>query len=263
MGWTVRKSGAIETADPNAEPDPDAVFECDAENEKAAPERERLTRWREFAKRPWVPGPLVDDVMAAIQAKRTIWLKDAIDLMAFSWCSGPMDLVEQGARRTQACRALSEAVQDGRFALCGSNNKPSDDVEEIPAHYFSSPRRLGGDNILEIDLSDEGVSDQTFDSAKDRTKWFDVRFVEPARFIEWLLIEIAAAKPAQERLLAKDYEPAYKNRLKKLIDAGEQSTRPEDEIWGRQRRIKRDVVRKLREAFAPPEWSDPGRPSKE
>lgn len=165
--------------------------------------RQRLEHWQAVAKAPWERPETISDAVRLLQGRRTIWLIEAIDKMAFGTAEPPQEDIEAGARRLQACRALCLAAADGFCSLVGVLGENSERVETIPAAVFSSDYRIGrGSNVLELDAS----SVQEKDDAKfDRLhlgRWFDVRIGDKAAFLAWLASPFATPKARFENVPA-------------------------------------------------------------
>jgi hypothetical protein len=187
--------------------------------------------------------------------RRTIWLDDAIDLMAFGLNACPLDRIELAARRSQASRALFEAARLGQVSLYGAHGP--DEEQTIPPRHFDIDRRLGGE-IRSIETDPTSASDRLFSEFNDgrRKKWFDVRIVEAGKFVQWLLDAVSVRQPVRE-IFKKNYDDLYRDHIK-----GRRTSRRDDEKWGMDLGIGREAARDIRRRLAPAEWQEAKRPSK-
>jgi hypothetical protein len=155
--------------------------------------REKLERWQAFAMAPWSRPANLAEAVTQAEAKRVLWLIDAIDMMAFGPDAPPEDALEAGARRLQACRALCRAAAEQSFPLFGMLGETADRLETIPGAYLTVDYRLGsGHNVLERDGSSVPESDDAQFDRLHKAKWFEVQIGDKRQFLNWLLASCAA-----------------------------------------------------------------------
>ncbi|QOZ67151.1 hypothetical protein [Bradyrhizobium arachidis] len=164
-----------------------AAFESAPEDPRTLAAREELERWQAFAAAPWAKPETLMDAIRQASERRTIWLLEAIDIMAFGTGEPPQAAVEAAARRLQACRALCRAAADGTFTLIGMLGERSERVEAIALAYFDADYRIGrGSNVLELDASSVPPQDDAKFDRMHLARWFDVRVGDKEAFLAWL-----------------------------------------------------------------------------
>lgn len=162
-------------------------LETRSEDPRAARDRAELERWNALASAAWARPETIAEAVVRARGRKTIWLSEAVDLMAFGAEEPPQDDLEAGARRLQACKALCGAAADGAFPLVGILGENSERPETIARAYFDSDYRIGqGSNVLELDGSGVPEKDDAKFDRLHRQKWFDVRIGDKEAFFEWL-----------------------------------------------------------------------------
>lgn len=219
-------------------------LEAAPEDPRALAARKELERWQEFATDPWVKPETVGDAVRQAGERRTIWLLEAIDMMAFGAGTPSQSAVEAGARRLQACRALCLAAADGTFRLVGMLGENSERVETIARAYFDAEYRIGqGGNVLELDASRVPLRDDAKFDRLHLAKWFDVRIGDKEAFLTWLLGKEQAKIPDFAELppqtpvvtdgrgaVTRAIQEAFKLKFPNGLPAGTSSQHRNDEI---------------------------------
>jgi hypothetical protein len=141
----------------------------------------------------WLPpGELTVEKLGTLAP--TVWLADAINLMAFGRETPPPEAEGDGipnfhniAQRISAANALLNAGLEGRVILRGSREKGGDANDPIDKNYFCTSRTLGReDNTIETDqrtIRDDDTLEAVWQGK--HVKWWNVS-VDRASFVAWL-----------------------------------------------------------------------------
>jgi len=242
-----------------------------------ADELENWHRWFLVKDQDWVPpASLTPDVLDKFADHRIIWLKDAVDLMAFGSEAPASNGDERAVRRQQACRVICKGAGTNRFDITGCEGPSVGGAgQKIPPSYFDLDRRLADkDNCLEVDR--ERLSDTDFSVHFDAQVkqhwglWCEVR-VEAPRFLTWLR-SILAPEGTGRSILTTAAPTAAISAGEKSDDSiyrewvarHEGQTPPNrdadrDHLRAHFPNITQDRIRTLRRELAPPGWKSRGR----
>ncbi|KQT21733.1 MULTISPECIES: hypothetical protein [unclassified Bradyrhizobium] len=220
------------------------------EDPRTTQDREKLERWQAFAMAPWSRPANLSEAVPQAEAKRVLWLIDAIDMMAFGPDAPPGDALEAGARRLQACRALCRAAAEQSFPLFGMLGETADRLETIPGAYLTVDYRIGsGHNVLERDGSSVPESDDAQFDRLHKAKWFEVQIGDKRQFLAWLSGEAEPIVPnagpvvtSGRAAVYRAIQEAFRTKFPNGLPAGTSSQDRDDEINKAVRAIlRRDV----------------------
>jgi hypothetical protein len=174
-----------------------------ASKSPGADELENWHRWFLVKDQDWAPpAALTPDALDKFTDHRIIWLKDAVDLMAFGSEAPASNSDERAVRRQQACRTICMGAGTDKFDVTGCEGLSVGGAgQKIPISYFDLDRRLADqDNRLEVDR--ERLSDTDFNihfnaqTEQHWGLWCEVR-VEAPRFLKWLRSLLAPKEAGQ------------------------------------------------------------------
>jgi hypothetical protein len=144
------------------------------------------SKWLVVQNSEWSAPSTLEAALRKIEKEPSIWLSQAVEVMAFGDDAAAADPMELAARRCQASRALCEAARRDDVKLIGAPNQPGDSSNPIPRPYFDVPRQLGNvDNSLETNLDAISTDDFMVATSGGHQKWFSVR-AESDSLILWL-----------------------------------------------------------------------------
>jgi hypothetical protein len=236
-----------------------------------ADELENWHRWFLVKDQDWAPpAALTPDALDKFTDHRIIWLKDAVDLMAFGSEAPASNSDERAVRRQQACRTICMGAGTDKFDVTGCEGLSVGGAgQKIPISYFDLDRRLADqDNRLEVDR--ERLSDTDFNiNFNAQTEqhwglWCEVR-VEAPRFLTWLRSLLAPKEAGQSNSsttvgILKSDDVIYRE----WVARHEGQTPPSrdadrDHLRAHFPNITQDRIRTLRRELAPPSWKSHGR----
>lgn len=164
-----------------------------------------------FRRRKWKAPSISNETINRIRREPRIWLRQAIEMMAFGDGDRPSCIELIAAKQQRACKALCDAARHERVNLIGNRGGHGNRSDPIPPTYFDYPRCLGHeDNAIETDASDNAVGITTYVAIREDQKhkrfpvWSHVR-IETESFLVWFQSQLSSPSFHDERRKCKDW----------------------------------------------------------